>query len=171
MSISSTDANPEPLALSQDTAQSPFSLPPETAQASLQSTTDLRAVGVQDTSAQSPFSLPPETAQASLQSTTDLHAVGVQDTSVMQEIHLVEDDDFMFQNYPKLKEMHRSMICHDIIDVFKDPEILKHRLNITVINANGYPEKGEDAVQVELRKHHAFNTIFKNQNGKQLPEF
>ena len=67
---------------------------------------------------------------------------------VMQEIHLVdEDDDFMFQNYPKLKEVivHRSMIRHDIIDVFKDPEILKHRLNITVINANGYPEKGEGA--------------------------
>ncbi|XP_046860320.1 uncharacterized protein LOC124453576 isoform X3 [Xenia sp. Carnegie-2017] len=158
MSISSTDANQVPLALPQDTAQSPFSLPQETAQASLQSTsdlhadvvqdtsaqspfslpqetaqtslqstTDLHAVGVQNTSAQSPFSPPQETAQTSLQSTTDLHAVGVQDTSVMQEIHLVdEDDDFMFQNHPKLKEVivHRSMIRHDIIDVFKDPEFL-----------------------------------------------
>ncbi|XP_046849833.1 uncharacterized protein LOC124443383 [Xenia sp. Carnegie-2017] len=145
MSISSTDANQEPLALSQDTAQSPFSLPAETAQASLQSTTDFHAVCVQNTSEQSSFSLPPETAQASLQSTCDLHAVGVQDASVVQEIHLVEDDNFMFQNYPKLKELHRLMIHHDIIDVFKDAEILKHRLNITVINANGYPKKGEGA--------------------------
>ncbi|XP_046860319.1 uncharacterized protein LOC124453576 isoform X2 [Xenia sp. Carnegie-2017] len=91
MSISSTDANQVPLALPQDTAQSPFSLPQETAQASLQSTSDLHADVVQDTSAQSPFSPPQETAQTSLQSTTDLHAVGVQDTLAQSPFSLPQE--------------------------------------------------------------------------------
>ena len=64
---------------------------------------------------------------------------------VVTHTHPNENLDLPDETVAELKQvvLYLSFIHQDVINLFKDPSILDCMLNITVINANGQPEKGD----------------------------